>query len=415
MGYAGEDSPKAVFPSVVGVMYSTGKDKEVGRSSAAGLGEEQELETSENHKEKEDRDKASRRYFVGTSSLTFRRDYMELENPLTDGLVSNWDLVDRLLDHGFRKRLGVEPKHHPVLLAEATFNTRQLREAATELLFEKYQVPAMFVAKNAVLAAFSAGRGSAMVLDSGGGITCAVAVHDGYALTKSIFKSTLAGDALTRELYGMYEQKGVTIKPQYCFERKVVGQGFKVTELDFPNITKSYHTYMTYEVVRDLKESSCRVSESTFDENASTTIPTVQYELPDGRVLEVGPERFKVPELMFDPKGWDPTGGTVGAHQMVYNSISASDPDIRKELYAAIILTGGNTLLPGFSDRFNRELTLIAPQRFKMIATNFAVERKFGVWIGGSILGSLGTFNQMWMSKAEFEEHGSSIVERKCP
>jgi actin-related protein len=69
--------------------------------------------------------------------------------------VTDWELYERLLDHGFQKALGVDPKHHPVLLAEPTYNTRQLRERATELLFEKYQVPALFTAKNPVLSTYA--------------------------------------------------------------------------------------------------------------------------------------------------------------------------------------------------------------------------------------------------------------------
>lgn len=66
-------------------------------------------------------------------------------------------------------------------------------------------------------------------------------------------------------------------------------------------------------------------------------------------------------------------------------------------------------------ERLHKELTELAPQRFKIVATSFPSEKKYGVWIGGSILGSLGSFHQIWISKSEFEEHGASIVERKCP
>jgi len=293
------------------------------------------------------------------------------------------------------------------------------------MMFETYQVPALFLAKNGVLSAFASGRSSALVLDSGGGVTCAVAIHDGYALNKSIVKSTLAGDFLTNELLKFYQRKGVQIHPRYCLQKKELKEGqFEVTVLDFPGITKSYHDFMTHEIVRDIKESVARVSESAFDKEANMNIPTVQYELPDGKILEVGMERFQLSEYMFTPEliptdqgtSSDVTKGDVmGIHQMVHTSILNADTDIRRDLYGALIVTGGNTLIPGFVERLTKELALICPQRVKLIATNFATERKFSAWIGGSILGSLGTFHQMWMSKAEFEEHGSVLVERKCP
>jgi len=105
----------------------------------------------------------------------------------------------------------------------------------------------------------------------------------------------------------------------------------------------------------------------------------------------------------------------MGLHQMINTCIRNADPDVRRDLYSGIILTGGTTLTTGFQNRLLKELTAISSQRFKIIATNFPAERKFSVWIGGSILGSLGTFQQLWMSKAEYEEHGASLVERKCP
>jgi len=417
MGYAGEESPKAVFPSVVGVLHgpSSSRERDAGRSPAA-VGDAMDVEPkASSSTSTASSSSSSTRYFVGTNALHYRRDFMELQSPLTDGLVSDWDIYERLLDHGFQKALGVDPKHHPVLLAEQSFNTRQLRERSTELLFEKYQVPALFTAKNAVLSTFASGRSTGLVLDSGGAVTTAVPVHDGFALTKCISRSNIAGDTLTKELFKYLEKKGTTIRPQYCIERKVLPSGgFQISELDFPSITESYQTYMALEVVRDIKESILRISEILFDEEAHSNIPTVQYELPDGKILDIGPERFSIPEILFNRH--TPTESSrTGIHQMVFDAISASDIDIRKDLYNNIILMGGNSLLPGFVDRLHKELSEVVPQRFKIIATNFPSERKFGVWIGGSILGSLATLQQIWISKSEFEEHGPSIVERKCP
>jgi len=176
-------------------------------------------------------------------------------------------------------------------------------------------------------------------------------------------------------------------------------------------------------VVQDIKENVCRVSETVFtlDEKMNSTIPSVQYELPDGKTLDVGTERFSVVENLFRPEGFLSRTGEgssrklMGVHQMVCNCIAECDADIRRELYNSIIVTGGNTLFPGFVERLNKEIIEISPQKFKLVPANYSAERKFSVWIGGSILGSLGTFQQVWMSKSEYEEHGSSLVDRKCP
>ncbi len=89
------------------------------------------------------------------------------------------------------------------------------------------------------------------------------------------------------------------------------------------------------------------------------------------------------------------------------------DHDIRRTLYANIVLSGGTTMYPGIADRLQKEMTSLASSymKIKIIAPP---ERKYSVWIGGSILASLSTFESIWISKQEYDETGPSIVHRKC-
>lgn len=89
------------------------------------------------------------------------------------------------------------------------------------------------------------------------------------------------------------------------------------------------------------------------------------------------------------------------------------DVDIRKDLYGNVVLSGGTTMYDGIGDRLNKELTSLAPSTMK-IKVVAPPERKYSVWIGGSILSSLSTFQQMWITKEEYDESGPSIVHRKC-
>ena len=129
------------------------------------------------------------------------------------------------------------------------------------------------------------------------------------------------------------------------------------------------------------------------------------------QVITIGNERFRCPETMFQPSfvGME----SCGIHETCYNSIMKCDVDIRKDLYANTVLSGGSTMFPGIADRMQREITSLAPatMKIKIIAPP---ERKYSVWIGGSILASLSTFQQMWISKQEYDESGPSIVHRKC-
>jgi len=103
----------------------------------------------------------------------------------------------------------------------------------------------------------------------------------------------------------------------------------------------------------------------------------------------------------------------AGVHEAIFSSILKCDIDIRKDLYANNVMSGGSTMFPGIADRMQKEITSMAPStmKIKIIAPP---ERKYSVWIGGSILASLSTFQTMWITKAEYDESGPSIVHRKC-
>jgi actin-related protein len=135
------------------------------------------------------------------------------------------------------------------------------------------------------------------------------------------------------------------------------------------------------------------------------------YELPDGNLITVGNERFRCPEVLFQPSFIGKEAS--GIHDTSFQTIMKCDVDIRKDLYANVVLSGGTTMFPGIGERMTKELTALAPSTMK-IKVIAPPERKYSVWIGGSILSSLSTFQQMWISKQEYDESGPTIVHRKC-
>uniref|UniRef100_A0A0E0EHN7 Actin-related protein 4 n=1 Tax=Oryza meridionalis TaxID=40149 RepID=A0A0E0EHN7_9ORYZ len=376
-GYAGDDTPKAVFPSVVGSIEQTGETDEAKADKEA-----EAASDSKNGAKPMDVDKAKtkRKLYVG-QELEFRRDHMEVISPMKDGTVTDWDIVDNIWNHAFRQRLLINPEEHPMLIAEPSINTGQQREKAAELMFEKYKVPALFLAKNAVLTSFASGRATSL----------------------SVATSPIGGEFLTDCMMKSLESKGVVIRPRYSFKKKEVGPGeYKVVDLDLPNTTESYKLYCMRAIASDIKESVCRVPDTAFDEVAYANVPTTSYELPDGQTIEVGADRFKIPDILFNPSlsqtipgvdGFADSMSVRGLPRMVIDSVNRCDVDIRKELLSSILL----------KERLEKEVLEESSgnTRVKVLASGNSVERRFSVWIGGSILASLGSFQQMWFSKAE--------------
>ncbi|KND04519.1 uncharacterized protein SPPG_00248 [Spizellomyces punctatus DAOM BR117] len=431
VGYAGEDTPKAVYPSWVGIPGDGGVeamdvDEPAGEDSGGLIGENGDVEMTdangETRKTVSKRRKPKR--YVGETEIYCWRENMELKNPLKEGVVEDWDVYETLWDHAF-SRLRVESSEHPLLLSEPSWNPRESREKLIELAFEKYDVPCFYLARSAVLSAFAAGRSTALVLDSGGSMTSAVPVVDGFVLKKAIQKQPFAGNFISNQAQLYLKEMGITVTPQYLVSKKSAvdaGQPARYDLRDRPNTAPSYHNLAVERAIDEFKETVCHVSEFQFDEKTLSQRPVKNFEFPDGYNNSFGIERFKITESLFTPKFMlqDPKQPSdtaipqpLSVTQLIQNSINSCDPDLRTQLYPNVVLTGANTLLPGFADRVHYELLSSAPGfKTKIQAAGQTSERRFSPWIGGSILASLGTFHQLWISKQEYAECGVNVENR---
>ncbi|XP_075989574.1 actin-related protein 1 [Anticarsia gemmatalis] len=351
-GFAGDQIPKCRFPNYIG------RPKHVRVMAGALEGE----------------------LFVGPRAEE-HRGLLSIKYPMEHGIVTDWNDMERVWNYIYSKdQLSTFSEEHPVLLTEAPLNPRRNREKAAEVFFETFNVPALFLSMQAVLSLYATGRTTGVVLDSGDGVTHSVPIYEGFAMPHSIMRVDVAGRDVTRYLRLLLRKEGVNLR-----------------------------TSAELEIVKAIKERACYLSPNPLKEESLET-ERAQYTLPDGTQLEIGPARFRAPEVLFRP---DLIGEECeGLHEVLMFAIQKSDMDLRKVLYQNIVLSGGSTLFRGFGDRLLAEIRRLAPKDMK-IRISAPQERLYSTWIGGSILASLDTFRKMWVSKREYDEEGHRAVHRK--
>ncbi|XP_028996523.1 uncharacterized protein LOC114849351 [Betta splendens] len=357
-GFADQDLPSVLFPTIIGMP----KYEEV-------MNGDMEKET-----------------YVGHEAQRMRG-VLILKHPIKNGIIRNWEDMEKIWHHTFQQ-LRVDPEDHPVLLTEAAMNPLENRQRMVEIMFECFSVPFSYVAMQAVLALYASGRSTGVVFDSGDGVSHSVPVFEGYCLPHAVQRFPLAGADVTMQLKKLLQEQGVCMR-----------------------------TTAEMEIVREMKETCCCVA---LDYEAERTgggrsCPEVYYTMPDGQVVTLGPERFRAPEILFKPEliGRD----HPGMHQSIYKSILGSDIDLRSCLLGNIVLSGGNTLLPGLPERLQAEISSLLPAntgRRQSIGVTSPADRDFSVWSGGAVLANLSTFSSAWISRGEYEEYGPQIVFRKC-
>lgn len=329
-GFAGEDIPRVIFPTVIS----------------------------------SDR--------IGYEALANQNS--SLFHPIQQGIITDWNQMESIWQHTFHNELNVTTEDRPVLLTETVLNLKSNRDKMIELMFECFNIPSLYIAIQPVLSLYASGRTTGIVYDSGHSTSYVVPIFEGNAVPYGIQSADVSGVDVTDHL-----------------EQLITKQGISLAGQDLCNV----------------KEKLCYIPQDYKLELTAAT--SKNYELPDGNIITLKNETLTAPEILFTPSiiGRD----TPGIPELINTSIQACNRDIHKSMYNNIILSSGNTMFPGIAKRVAKEMSSITPPRVKAKLT-VPAERKYSVWIGGSILASMSSFQQMWLSKLEYEE--GSYVRRKC-
>jgi len=295
--------------------------------------------------------------------------YENTRLPIVSGLIEDCDAMVNIWDYIYTDVLKVWPEEHAVLIAEPV-NDNKVREKCTEIFFERYVIPCYYVAISSVTTLYASGRTTGLVFDIGHDKISAVAINEGYALPNTLITiKDYSGHAVIKHLYKLISANHTL--PSYDPAEKI---GY-----DLRNIL-----------------TKCFVApKANF-----TTDKTIQFKLPDGKFIQLQNELWQACESLFSPT-------LISSIDVLIKSVEDSGM-----FWKNVVLTGGCSLLEGYLERFNNELLAVKKSgQFTLIAPP---ERKYSAWIGASILGSLSTFQKMWVSKFEYDDSGPGIVHRKC-
>ena len=386
-GFAGADMPKVLCPSAIGsTKYENGDAMNKGNNNS--------------------------QYHVGTNALfASHQNPLSISEPRENGCMTNWDVAEELWRHAYAE-LHLDSSEHPVLTCDSPFSTLQQKESYMEMMFEKFNAPCMYLAYDSVLSAFSYGHCNALIVECGAGSTRVVPVHDGYVLKQPAQQSSLGGQKLTE----YFENALTESNPKVAFTSRYKHALRTRQKLDAKELERlipaSTEKYMKMHMFEDMKAFLCQTaSASSVLTSQSASLAEKEYILPDGQEISVGVDRFKIPELLFNPPE------SKGVHRLIYDSIQACDPDVRREMLNHMLLCGGGSCFPDFAARLHSEITRMIPSTFKVkLVSASSLEKRFSVFTGGSILASLGSFQQLWISKKEYDEvGGGKLAEDRCP
>ena len=352
-GFSGESAPRFYFPTIVGHTKVEG------------------VYVSDEKKESIIGNEAQQKFGI-----------LDINYPIQEGKIVNWDEMTKIWFHTFFSELQIAPEEYNIFLTESPFNSREDREKITEIMFETFNCPCMYLSNQSVLSAYSIGKSTGCVIDCGDGSTNFSPIFEGLLCRNGVTHIPIAGKEIFENLFKLL------------------------------SVNNNIESKMQKESLKKVKENLCYISED-YNSEINGNVNESEYELPDKSKIKIGKEKFQACECLFNPKEFGYNCKSL--QEQFMETIKLSDMDIREFMFANIIFNGGSTLFKGFKQRADKEIKEISKDYYQgKKKVHFYPEAKYMSWIGGSILTSLSNFENLWVTKNDYKEIGTSIVHRKC-
>ena len=302
VGFAGESGPRFVFPCL------TGTEKYQAVMA----------------------DVSTRSIYVGDDAMKMRG-VLKVSHPIQRGTIMSWEDYYEILNHIFYTLLRIENlSQYPIFYVEPLFIPKETKEYIARVLFETHRVHSLIMIPSPILALFSVGLTTGLVIESGHGITSIVPIINGQIYHQAVQKLNLAGSDIINNLKTLLMREGISMSSSAVDE-----------------------------ILREITEKNCYF---VLDPNSPPQhLMSYNYPMPDGSTISIPPHvLYQSPEALFQPTAIN--SNLPGLPQATINSLYNTNASHWSELLSHIVLAGGNLSYPGFEERFKSDLTSLLPQ-----------------------------------------------------
>ncbi|KAG2389097.1 hypothetical protein C9374_014497 [Naegleria lovaniensis] len=365
-GFSGEEKPACVVSSLVGRPKPTHKSPEM-------LGAESKL------------------LYLGREISSNNRCFLNVTPCIVDGYVQQWDDMESVWNNLFFNELRLNPIEHPMLMIEHDLNPISNAEKTMSIMFETFRIPKFYSKTSGSLILYSSGNYTGLSVDIGHNVTTLTPIYGGYTFYNAVKRVHLGGDDVTKQL-----KKLLMIEKGFYTESFGEHEAIRIMKENCCFVARNYD-----EVMNDLMAPRSTISVHDF---------STSYTLPCGTSIELDAERFRAPEILYKPQliGRE----CEGLPELICSSIMACDADTRPELFDNIIVSGGSSQFANFDERLTSDVASLTKRNVQIKSCD-TENRCNSPFIGGSILTSLGSFDEMWITAEEFNESGSYALMRR--